>query len=208
MLNERVEKLTGYKADKKVVIKYIVGCSRPEPADKIVELKKQIALKESVESEEPVELTEPVESEEPVELTETVESEEPVELTEAVEFEEPVAAKEPVSSASISYEGQNISSFTFKGSTINLESWEQLLANLCTTLSIEHSVDLEKLLWHSVEGKFFFRENADELRLGLNILGTNLFVETALNPDVTVKVAHSVLDVFGFSSDDLELATE
>ncbi len=160
LLNESVEKLTGYKADKKVVNKYLIGCSRPEPADEIIDLKV------------------------------------------------PVASKEPAAPASISYEGQSIFSFTFKRSTFNIDSWDQLLANLCKMLSLEYSMDIEKLLWHSIEGKFFFRENAEELRLGLNIVGTNLFVETALNPDDTVKVAHSVLEVFGYSSDDLKIATE
>jgi hypothetical protein len=75
-------------------------------------------------------------------------------------------------------------------------------------LSLEYNMDIEKLLWHSVEGKFLFRENADELRLGLNIVGTNLYVETALSPDFTVKVAHSVLSVFGYSSDDLKIGAE
>jgi len=184
LLNESVEKLTGYKADKNVVIKYLNGCSRLEPADEIIDLKEPVASKEPAASKEPVASKEPAAS------------------------KEPVASKKPVAPASISYEGQNISSITFKDSTINIESWDHLLANLCNMLSLEYRMDIEKLLWHSVEGKFLFRENADELRLGLNIIGTNLFVETALNPDFTVKVAHSVLEVFGYSSDDLEIAIE
>lgn len=160
LLNESVEKLTGYKAEEKAVIKYLIECSRQEPAEEIIDLK------------------------------------------------EPVAVKEPVAPPSITYEGQSISSFKFKGSTSTVDSWDQLLAKLCKMLAAEYNMDIEKLLWHSVEGKFFFRENAHELRLGLNIKGTNIFVETALSPDVTVKVAHSVLEVFGYSSDDLKISTE
>jgi hypothetical protein len=184
LLNESVEKLTGYKADKKAIVKYLVGCSRPEPAEEIIDLKEQVA------SKEPIVSTEPIVSDEPIDL------------------KEPVTSKEPVAPPSTTYEGKSISSYTFKGGTFNVDSWEQLLVNLCKMLSLEYNMDIEKLLWHSVEGKFLFRENADELRLGLNIIGTNLYVETALGPDFTVRVAHSVLEVFGYSSDDLKIATE
>ena len=184
LLNESVEKLTGYKADKKTIVKFLIGCSQPESAEKVIDLKEQVASEKPVVSGEPIELKEPVVSDEPIELN------------------------KPVSSPSTSYEGKSISSFTFKGSSFNVDSWEQLLVNICKMLSMEYNMDIEKLLWHSVEGKFFFRENADELRLGVNIIGTNLYVETALSPDVTVKLAHSVLEVFGYSSNDLEIEAE
>jgi hypothetical protein len=120
--------------------------------------------------------------------------------------EEIIDLKRPVAKAPVSYEGRKIQSFNFKSHSHSVDSWGQFLAQLCGLLASEFSEDLEKLLWHSIDGKFFFRDNPEELRLPLNIDGTNIFVETALNPDDTVKVARSVLKLFGYEGSELDIA--
>jgi len=131
--------------------------------------------------------------------------EEPMELSEAVEArEEIIELKEPVKT---SYEGQSIDSFRFNGRDYEVESWSQFVFKLCNVLVSRHDRDLEKLLWHSVDGRFYFREDPDELRMPLNIEGTNIFVETRLYADEAVRLAHSVLNVFGYAPKELELKT-
>lgn len=120
--------------------------------------------------------------------------------------EEIIELKEPVAKAPVSYEGRKIQSFNFKSHNHLVDSWDVFLTRLCGLLASEFSEDLEKLLWHSVDGKFIFRDNPEELRLPLNIDGTNIFVETALNPDDTVKVARSVLKLFGYEGSELDIA--
>jgi hypothetical protein len=123
-------------------------------------------------------------------------------------YDEVIDLKEPVATPSRSYEGHSIKSFSLKGRLQPVESWGQFLVKLCEMLATEYNKDLEKLLWHSVYNKFFFREKPEDLRLPLDIEGRNIFVETALNPNDMVKVAESVLEMFGFSKKDLEIHTE
>ena len=124
---------------------------------------------------------------------------------EIIELKEPVP-KAPVAKVPVSYEGRKIRSFKFKSHNHEVDSWDLFLTQLCGLLASEFSQDLEKLLWHSVDGKFFFRDNPEELRLPLNIDSTNIFVETALNPDDTVKVARSVLKLYGYEGSELDIS--
>ncbi len=105
------------------------------------------------------------------------------------------------------YDGTRINGFSLKGSTFKIQAWEELISKLCEVLTSKYKEDIERLLWHSVDNRFFFNESPDELRLPANINGTNIFVETGLNPDDTVKLAHSVLSVFGYSTSDLMIST-
>ena len=106
------------------------------------------------------------------------------------------------------YKGQAISGFTFVGDSFKVSAWDEFLLKLCEVLIQKHDKDIERLLWHSVDNKYYFREDPDELRLPVNIEGTNILVETHLSTEDTVKVAHSILNAFGFSGDDLEIKSK
>lgn len=107
-----------------------------------------------------------------------------------------------------SYDGRIINSFSFKNITYNVHSWEEFIGKLCDVLVTKYNHDTEKLLWHSLDSKFYFNESPDELRLPANIGGTNIFVETRLSPDDTVKLARSVLSVSGYSDNDLSISSQ
>lgn len=138
----------------------------------------------------------------------TASAAEPEEPPEAEEPEEPeeeiLDLKQAVKT---NYEGQTIDSFQFNGKNYDVESWSQFIFKLCNVLVSLHDQDLEKLLWHAVDGRFYFREDPDELRLPLNIEGTNIFVETRLHADEAVRLAQSVLSVFGYNAKKLKLRT-
>jgi hypothetical protein len=151
LINETFEKISGFRAEERVIEKYLAAWARGESCEEIIDL------------------------------------------------------KEPVAAPAKSYKGRTIKSFKFKSHGKTVESWDRFLVALCELLASKYSHDLEKLLWHAVDNKFFFRDNPEELRLPLNIEGTNLYVETALNPDDTVKVARSVLEAFGHSGSELDI---
>jgi predicted type IV restriction endonuclease len=154
LINETVVKIGGYRADEKVIVKYLNAWARGEAGEEIIDL------------------------------------------------------KEPLATPSETFEGLAIKSFTFKDQSYSVDSWERFLVKLCELMAAEYNKDLEALLWHSVDNKFFFRDNPEELRLPLNIKGTNIFVETAMSPDVTMKVARSVLEAFGYAGSDLDIKIE
>lgn len=123
--------------------------------------------------------------------------------------EEPAAEPaKPFVPAARTYEGRVVTAFFFKDDSYKVDAWDAFLLKLCEVLLTKHDQDVEKLLWHSVDNRYYFRENPDELRLPVNIDGTNIFVETHLSPDDTVKIAYSILAAFGYSSSDLEIKTK
>jgi hypothetical protein len=107
-----------------------------------------------------------------------------------------------------SFEGHTIRSFTLKGKSYEVDAWDRFLVTLCEVLMTRHGQDIDKLLWHSVDNRFYFKDNPSELRLPVNIEGSNLFAETRLSPDDTVKVARSVLELFNFDRSDLRISVE
>ena len=106
------------------------------------------------------------------------------------------------------YDGQSISSFSFKQNNYKIKSWEDLVLKLCKVLKTKYDQDVEKLLWHSVEGKYYFSRNSDELRFPENIKGTDIFVETYMRPNEAAKAARSILSFFEYSEADFSISTE
>lgn len=106
------------------------------------------------------------------------------------------------------YEGRIVSAFSFNEVNCKVDSWDGFLLKLCEELISKHDQDVEKLLWHSVDNRYYFRENPDELRLPVNIEGTNIFVETHLSTEDTVKLAYSLLKAFGYPITDLEITSK
>jgi predicted type IV restriction endonuclease len=115
------------------------------------------------------------------------------------------AVSPPEKAAQKSYDGQSITSFSLKGKTYKVKSWEELLVKLCEVLKTEYHQDIDSLQWHSVGKKYYFNTNQNELRFPAGIAGTDVFVETYLNPNEAVKVALSVLSEFGFAGNDLKI---
>ena len=106
------------------------------------------------------------------------------------------------------FEGRIVSAFSFNEVNCKVDSWDGFLLKLCEELISKHDQDVEKLLWHSVDNRYYFRENPDELRLPVNIEGTNIFVETHLSTEDTVKLAYSLLKAFGYPVTDLEITSK
>ncbi|MGD8257612.1 MAG: hypothetical protein PVG70_00505 [Desulfobacterales bacterium] len=102
-----------------------------------------------------------------------------------------------------SYADKKIESYTFKGHTYTVRSWEEMLTTLCDHFAAKYSKDFEKVLWISNDQKPHFSRYSDQLRMPEKIKKTDIFVETKLNPDETVKTAGKLLTEFGYSKDEL-----
>jgi hypothetical protein len=108
--------------------------------------------------------------------------------------------------AARSFDGQIIESFSFKGETYKVGSWDDLLIKLCNILKTKHKKDVDRLLWHQINGRYYFNKIAEELRFPEPVPGTNIYAETNLGPNKTVRAAYSILQLYGYSRNELFVA--
>jgi len=118
------------------------------------------------------------------------------------------APKEKAKPAPQGYNGQSISYFSFKQKNYKIRAWEDLVVKLCEVLNTQYGQDVEKLLWHSVGGKYYFSRNSDELRFPENIKDTGIFVETYMTPTEAAKTAQSIVSFFEYPEADFSISTE
>ena len=115
-------------------------------------------------------------------------------------------APPPEKTAQKTYDGQSLTSFALKGKLYKVKSWEELLVKFCEVLKTEHHQDIDSLQWHSVGKKYYFNKNEYELHVPAGIPGTDMFVETYLNPNEIVNLVRSVLTGCGFADSDLVIS--
>ena len=104
-----------------------------------------------------------------------------------------------------SYSEKSIKSFTFIGHSHIVRAWDEVLSILSDYLASTHETDFEKVLWISDNQKPYFSRYSDQLRMPEKIQGTDIYVETRMNPDEVAKTAHKLITAFGYSQDDLSI---
>ena len=104
-----------------------------------------------------------------------------------------------------SYTGKSVSSFSFQGSRYEVRAWKGLLMGLCGILYAAHPAEFERVSEIRGRKRPYFTRNASELRIPERFQNTNIFVETNLSADQIVKICFAMLDVFGYSRDDLRI---
>lgn len=108
-------------------------------------------------------------------------------------------------STSESYTGKQISFFHFKGRKYEVHSWKNLLTELCVIMNTNHRTDFGKVL--ELKGRknpHFTRDKSMLIQPGA-IPGTDIFVETCLNANQTVRFCRRVMDLFGYPDEDLKI---
>ncbi len=105
------------------------------------------------------------------------------------------------------FSGQSIRAFTFRGKTVAVNSWEELLVRLCHEFAAAHPQDFEKVLWMNDGGPQRFSRYSDQLKIPEKIRKTAIYVETRLSPEEIVRTAIDLLQSFGYALDDLILTT-
>ena len=179
LLSETTEKLCGFKPEKKGLVKFLAERSKSPPTPVVHSAENNSSPVSTVVEKQPENKPSPV---------------------------SPVVEKQPENnsrSGPKGFEGQVLSSFAFKETTCDVKSWDDLLVKLCETLKSKHKHDTESLLWHSVGKKFYFSKDQGDFRFPSPIRDTDIFVETHLSPNETVKTARSVIAALGYSESDL-----
>jgi hypothetical protein len=106
------------------------------------------------------------------------------------------------------FAGKSIDSFSFKGNTFSVKSWEQMLTTLCDYFAVTHAQDFEKVLWLYDDPNPCFSRYSDQLRIPEKIKKTNIYVETKLAPEEIVKTVGDLLTEFGYGHEDLVITTQ
>jgi len=86
--------------------------------------------------------------------------------------------------------------------------WKDLLIRLCEILNTLHETEFDKIL--SLRGRKwqYFSRNENELLKPRKIAKTDIFVETNFSSNSIVKLCYDVLDIFGYSGNDLRIETK
>lgn len=101
-----------------------------------------------------------------------------------------------------------IRSFSLRGQTFPVSSWDELLPALCNHLAAAHAPEFEKVLWMYDDHRPCFSRYADQLKIPEKIRRTNIYVETKLAPEEVLKTAGDLLTEFGYGHEDLVITTQ
>jgi hypothetical protein len=100
-----------------------------------------------------------------------------------------------------------ISSFSFRGNTFSVKTWEEMLTTVCNYFAVQHPHEFEKVLWLYDDQHPCFSRYSDQLRIPEKIKKTNIYVETKLAPEEIVKTVGDLLTEFGYGHEDLVIHT-
>ncbi len=102
------------------------------------------------------------------------------------------------------FTGKNINAFIFNNKKYKVNSWQQLLSDICEEMGNLHKNDFNKVL--SLRGikRPYFTKTPNDLRVPKKIKGTDIFVETHWSANGIVKLCKDVLSLFGYK-DDLKI---
>lgn len=105
------------------------------------------------------------------------------------------------------YTGKSVVSFIFEGKRYPIQSWKELLIKICKIVLSIHKDQQEKVFNLIGRKRPYFTKNPDELRSPERINDTDIYVETNLSANSIVKLAKSLLTIFGYSNRDLSIET-
>jgi hypothetical protein len=202
LLSETTEKLCGYKADSKLVEKFLQKNLKQWIIKDVVSAGDLLAAKALARSSS---------EDRPIELANEVVT--PPKGNASDVSPQPKGNASDVSSkqkgnASDVYRDKQIKSFSFNGRTHSVNTWVEMLAALCNHFASLHPKDFEKVLWISPNQKRLFSRYSDQLRLPEQIDQTDIFVESKLTSEEIVRAAKALLTEFGHDKNDLIITVE
>ena len=94
--------------------------------------------------------------------------------------------------------------FTFNGHREEVSSWKEMILKLCKILYADHA-DFEQRVLEikGNRGRRFFSRNADDVREGLEINGTGIYVDTFLGAEWAKRFAEKIITEFGYGKGKL-----
>jgi predicted type IV restriction endonuclease len=103
------------------------------------------------------------------------------------------------------YTNKNILSFTFKGNRYEVNSWKDMLVQLCNIMLDTHRLRFNQVLVLRGRKRPYFSKNPNDLRTPKKILGTDIYVEVNLSANNIVRLSKDILSLFGYRGDDLSI---
>jgi hypothetical protein len=98
----------------------------------------------------------------------------------------------------ISYAGEKISSFWFRGSIYKVSCWRDLLVKLCGIINAEHRDEFDRVLALRETRRPYYTRNESQLTAPKKIPNTDIFVEANLSSSGIAAVCGRLLDRFGY----------
>lgn len=106
------------------------------------------------------------------------------------------------------FANKSINSFSFRGSTFPVKTWEEMLTTVCDYFAVRHPHEFEKVLWLYDDQHPCFSRYSDQLRIPEKVKKTNIYVETKLAPEEIVKTVGDLLTEFGYGHEELVIHTQ
>jgi len=104
-----------------------------------------------------------------------------------------------------SYMDKSITAFSFNGNTYRVQTWVEMLTTLSDYLASMNTKNFEKVLWISNDQKARFSRYSEQLRMPEEVKGTDIYVETKLNPEEVIRTCCQLIAEFGYCADDLQI---
>ncbi len=103
------------------------------------------------------------------------------------------------------YKNKSISSLTFKGRRYEVNSWKDMLVQICNIMLATHRDRFEQVLNLRGRKKPYFTKNPNELTRPEKISGTDIYVEVNMSANTIVRFSIDILSLFGYMKDDLSI---
>jgi len=105
------------------------------------------------------------------------------------------------------YTNKSISSFTFKGRRYEVNSWKDMLVQICNIMLATHRDRFDQVLNLKGHKRPYFTRKPNELRSPEKIPGTDIYVEVNLSANSIVRLSIDIFSLFGYTKDDLSIET-
>lgn len=108
----------------------------------------------------------------------------------------------------LNYIGKNIKAFSFAGSRYEVNYWRELLLRLSEIIYEKHQEEFDNLLSLRGNKRVAFSKDEKDLRAPIRVNESEFFVETNLSANSIVRRCHKILNVFGYSQNELKIEIE
>lgn len=104
--------------------------------------------------------------------------------------------------------GKRITAFYLNGTKYPVSTWKELLMKLLEILYSKHNQDFNKILNIPGRKRQYFSYDSQTLDTAQKFGDTNIYFETKLGSDAIIRLCRDVVQLFGYSGDDLKIETK
>jgi predicted type IV restriction endonuclease len=106
------------------------------------------------------------------------------------------------------YAHKEVAAFVWKGTEYKVDKWIYLLLQVCNIMASINKNDFDRVLELVGRKRPYFSKDPDLLRGSRRVEDTDIYVETNLSANSIVQLSHTVISLFGYSAEDLEIKTK